>query len=235
MPQNPVTPPAILHSDSEIPAQPVSVRANEFTERVQGLLDGQPKDDATVTQAFTGLDEMFDLIAAGMYSMASMLVGEGEDSIRLVETAVANVDVAAAHGSAEARKASRRALCAAAIDTIVERDPASLAAPKGLEHAATCIEDDDLDAAGDAHDQLERMIAGPDRDRVRNWLESLGTVQRTIFVLRAIAGFTPGETADLLRAHGGPDASGWNPDAVRELFRQALCSLASHLLQEANR
>jgi hypothetical protein len=230
MPQIPVTP-----HPSLIPALPIPAGASEFTERVQGFLDGQPKDEDTVSQAFGGLEEMFDLIAAGMYSMASMLVGEGEDSIRLVETAVANVDVSAAHGSAEARKASRLALCAAALDTIVRRDPASLAAPQGLQHAATCIEDDDLDAAGNASEEFERMIAGPDRDRVRNWLESLGTVPRTIFVLRAVAGFTPAETAELLQAHGGSDAAGWNPDAVRELFRQALCSLASHLLQEANR
>jgi hypothetical protein len=234
MPQNPVTSTESLISSRLIPSQPIPAGANEFTERVQGLLDGHPKDDATVTQAFNGLEEMFDLIAAGMYSIASMLVGEGEDSIRLVETAVANVDVSSAHGSAEARKASRRALCAAALDTIVRRDPTSLAAPQGLEHVATCIEDDDLDAAG-ARDQIERMIAGQDRDRVRNWLESLDTAPRTIFVLRAVAGFTASETADLLRAHGGPEAVSWNPDAVRELFRQALCSLASHLLQESNR
>jgi hypothetical protein len=79
------------------------------------------------------------------------------------------------------------------------------------------------------------MIAGPERDRVRNWLESLPTVQRTIFVLRAVAGFTTAETAALLAEHGGPQAAGWSGDAVRELFRQGLCSLASQLLQAANR
>ena len=36
---------------------------------------------------------MFDMIAAGLYSLASMLVGEGEDSVRLVETAVATAEV----------------------------------------------------------------------------------------------------------------------------------------------
>ena len=34
----------------------------------------------------------------------------------------------------------------------------------------------------------------------------------------------------LLAAHGGPRAAGWTPEAVRELFRQALCSLASQLI-----
>lgn len=224
----------ITLSGGLIPAQPIPARAREFNDRVHGLLDGQPKDEATVAKALDGMDEMFDLIAAGMYSIASMLVGEGEDSIRLVETAVANADLAACDDPAEARKKSRLALCAAALDTLAARNTASLAAPQGLEHAATCIEDDDLDAAGVSSEELERMIAGPDRDRVRNWLESLPAVLRTIFVLRAVAGLTTAETADLLKAHGGPQAAGWSGDAVRELFRQGLCSLASHVLQAAS-
>jgi DNA-directed RNA polymerase specialized sigma24 family protein len=198
------------------------------------MLDGQPKDEATVAKAFDGMDEMFDLIAAGLYSIASMLVGEGEDSIRLVEMAVANADISSMDGPAEARMSSRRALCAAALDTLARRDATNLAAPHGLEHAATCIGDDELDAAGVSVEELERMIAGPDRDRVRNWLESLPTPMRTIFVLRAVAGFTAAETAELLQAHGGPQAAAWNEDAVRELFRQGLCSLASHVLQAAS-
>lgn len=219
---------SIATTDSLIPAQLAPEGAQE-------LLDGQPKDDATVAKAFDGMDEMFDLIAAGMYSIASMLVGEGEDSIRLVETAVANADLSSTDDPAEARKNSRRALCAAALDTLAARDAASLAAPEGLEHAVTCIDDDELDAAGVSSDELERMIAGPDRDRLRNWLESLPTAIRTIFVLRAVAGFTTAETADLVAAHGGPRAAGWSEDAVRELFRQGLCSLASQVLHAANR
>jgi hypothetical protein len=70
---------------------------------------------------------------------------------------------------------------------------------------------------------------------VRTWLASLPAAMRTIFVLRAVAGFTTAETIALLKAHGGPKAAGWSPDAVRELFRQGLCSLASQLLQAANR
>ena len=219
---------------SMIPAQPIPDSAIAFTERVHTLLDGQPKDEATVAQAFDGMDEMFDLIAAGMYSIASMLVGEGEDSIRLVESAVANAEVAPSRDAAQARKNSRQALCAAALDMLTARDASSLAAPEGLEHATTCIDDDDLDGGEVSSDELERMIAGPDRDRVRRWLEGLPTASRTIFVLRAVAGFTPAETADLLRRHGGTQAAGWSAEAVRELFRQALCSLASQVLQAAN-
>lgn len=223
--------PLPLSSPSLMPSEPIPAEAAAFADRIHGLLDGQPKDEATVAQAFEGMDGMFDRIAAGLYSIASMLVGEGEDSIQLVETAVANAEISACANAEEARQSSRRALAMAAIEMIAERNPAILAAPEDLEHAVTCIEDEDLDAAGDAREELEQMIAGPDRDRVRQWLESLPTALRTIYVLRAVAGLSPPEIAELLAAHGGSRAAGWNAEAVRELFRQALCSLASQLIQ----
>ena len=176
------------------------------------------------------MESMFDIIAAGLYSLASMLVGEGEDGIRLVETAVARAKVSARSSVEEAHRSSRMALATAAIELLAERDPEGLAAPEDLEHAVTCLEDDDLDAAAEARESMERMIAGPDRDRVRAWLESLPTTLRTIYVLRAVAGFSAADTAGLLAAHGGPRAAGWTPEAVRELFRQGLCSLASQLI-----
>jgi DNA-directed RNA polymerase specialized sigma24 family protein len=175
-------------------------------------------------------ERAFDDIAAGLYSLASMLVGEGEDSIRLVETAVAAAMVSACASVEDAHKSSRRALATAAIDLLAERNPEGLAAPEDLEHAVTCIEDNDLDAAAEAREAMERMIAGPDRDRVRAWLESLPAALRTIYVLRAVAGFSAVDTAGLLAAHGGSLAAGWTPEMVRELFRQALCSLASQLI-----
>lgn len=214
-----------------IPAQALPPCADAFTSRIYGLLDGQPKDDATIAQAFEGLDEMFDQIAAGLYNLASMLVGEGEDSVRLVEAAIANTEISACASPVDARQSSRRALSIAALETIAKREPDSLAAPEGITPAATCIEDDDLDAAGVSREEFERMIAGPDRDRVRKWLASLPTAMRTIFVLRAVAGFSANETATLLSEHGGLLAEDWNPGAVREFFRQGLCSLASQLIQ----
>ena len=181
-----------------------------------------------------GRDEIFDRIAAGLYSLASMLVGEGEDGVRLVEIAVASAEVSVCHNPDEARKSSRRALSVAALDILSRRDPGSLAAPEGLKPAETCIEDDDLAAAGVSGDELERIIAGPDRDRMRKWLASLPTALRIIFVLRAVAGCTAAETATLLAAHGGPRAAGWTPAAVGELFRQGLCSLASQLIHASS-
>jgi hypothetical protein len=223
---------SIPSHDSLIPQQPLPSGADAFARQAQCLFDGQPKDEEAVAAAFEGCDDVFDKVAAGLYSLASMLVGEGEDGGLLVVTAISTVEISAGQSPYEARENSRRALCAAAIETLVQRQPGCLDAPEDLEPVVTCIEDDDLDAAGSYGEELERMIAGPDRDRVRNWLESLPVVLRTVFVLRAVAGFSAPETALLLAAHGGPNATGWTPEAVREFFRQGLCSLASQLLHE---
>jgi DNA-directed RNA polymerase specialized sigma24 family protein len=212
--------------DRPIPPQSSSADAEAFF----GLLDGEPKDEATVAKALEGLDDVFDRIAAKLYSLASMLVGEGEASVRLVETAVANAEVSVCQDAAEARMSSRRALAGAALELLSERDHGSLTAPEGVAPAGTCIEDDDLASAGISTEELENMLAGPERDRVRQWLESLPTAMRAVFVLRAVAGFTAVETAELIQTHGGPEASGWTSEAVREVFRQGLCSLASQLL-----
>ncbi len=170
------------------------------------------------------------MVAAGLYNLSSMLVGEGEDSERLVETAIANAEISVCQNPQEAIESSRRALSAAALDLLAKRDPGSLAAPVGLAPALTCIEDDDLASAGISSEELARMISGPDRDRVQKWLASLPGWMRTVFVLRAVAGFRAAQTAELLNAHGGPRATDWSPEAAREVFRQGLCSLASQLL-----
>src|ERR1700734_1289672 len=109
-------------SESLIPPKPIPAGADAFSKQVQGLLDGQPKDEATVARALEGMDEVLDVIAAGLYSLASMLVGEGEDSIRLVETAVARTEISACDDALQGRRNSRRALCTAAIEILVQRD-----------------------------------------------------------------------------------------------------------------
>jgi hypothetical protein len=163
-----------------------------------------------------------------------MLLGEGEESVRLVETAVAAAEVSVCCDPAKARQSSLRALGAAALGLLAERDPDSLAAPEGLEPATTCIEDDDLALAGVSSDALKKMIGGPERGRVRSWLAGLPVAMRTIFVLRAVGGLTSAEMAALLREHGGPQAAAWSPELTREVFRQGLCSLTSQLIHASN-
>jgi DNA-directed RNA polymerase specialized sigma24 family protein len=218
--------------DASIPQQQLPCGAGAFAGKVLGLLDGAPKDEATVSDAFAGLDEMIDKIAAGLYSLASMLVGEGEESVQLVETAIATADISNRLDAGEARRSSRLALAKAAIEVLRRRDPQCLAAPEQVERAQGCIGDDDLDAAGVSPEELARMMSGPDRDRVRAWLSRLSTPARVIFALRAVAAFSSADVAGLLAQYGGPSAEGWHSDAVREVFRQALCSLASQLLHE---
>jgi len=221
-------------SESLISPQPMPCGASAFTGQLLGLLDGRPRDEATVKEAFAGLDEMFDRIAVGLYSMASMLVGEGEEGVRLVETAVATAEVSVCDDAVQARKSSRIALCSAALNVLDRRVPGCLAALKGLQPTKTCIQDDDLDAGAVSSEELAKLIAGPEKDRVRSWLTGLPATFRVVFVLRAVAGFTSPETAELLVAHGGPAAAGWTAANVREIFRQALCSLASQVIHATN-
>ena len=198
-------------------------KTNDRLTSLPPILDGSP--------AFEGMEEVVELVAAGLYSLASMLVGEGEQSVRLVEAAIAAAQVSPCTDPQEAWQSSRRALGAAALEMLAQRDPGSLAAPEGLTPASICIEEDDLAAAGISTEELGGMIAGPERDRVREWLEGLPTWMRTVFVLRAVAGFNATETAEFLKAHGGAQAAAWTPEAAREVFRQGLCSLASQLLR----
>jgi len=225
MAEHPSTP-----GESLIPPQPVSQQGRNFAHRLSNLLDGQPKDDSTVKQAFAGLDSVFDLIAASLYSLAAMLVGEGEDSVNLVEHAVTHAEISACDDAEQARMSSRRALAVAAVELLERRQPGCLAAPTLPIAASSCIEDDDLDAAGAYGKQLQEMMGGPERDKVRAWLNDLPMDSRVIFAFRAVAGFTSTETASLLAAHAGPRAA-WTAASVREVFRQGLCSLATQLIQ----
>ena len=217
-------------NDRLIPSQPIPAAAEVFSERVHGLLDGQPKDEATVNRALEGLDDVFDAIAAGLYNLSSMLVGEGEEGVRLVETTIATAEISPGQNAVQSRMNSRRALGTAAMRILEQRNPGSLAAPEGLEPGGTCIEDDDLDAAGVSSEELQTMMAGPDRDRMRRWLASLPTATRMIFVLRAVAGFSSPELAAMMASNTGAGGAEWNADAVRVIFRQGLCSLASQLI-----
>jgi DNA-directed RNA polymerase specialized sigma24 family protein len=178
-----------------------------------------------------GMEEIFELVASGLYSLASMLVGEGEESARLVEETIVSAQISPCADPQNARRCSRRALAVAALKLLAARCPGCLDAPQGLTPASSCIEGDDLAAAGISTGQLESIISGTERERMREWLASLPTWMRTVFALRAVAGFSAAETVALLRLHGGAQAAAWTPEAVSEVFRQGLCSLASQVLK----
>jgi hypothetical protein len=213
-----------------VPEEPLHPEGAAFFEQVTGMLDGQSKDPAAVEAVLSEWDGLFEKIAAELYRISSMLLGEGEESIRLIENVVTSVDLPDCSNQSEARHKARLLLAAEAIATLGQRDSVAFAAPLEDSGPASCIEDDDLSAAGVTPNELEQMITGPERHRLRDWLEGLSDSLRVIFVLRAVAGLSSPEVAGLLAEHGGPAAQDWTPDAVRSSFRQALCSLASQLI-----
>ena len=175
------------------------------------------------------LKEFFDVVAAGLYSLSAMLVGEGAVSALLVEEALDSAEVSMCQDPIEARRSCRRALAAASLKALAADCQGCLDAPLGLTPVTTCIEGDDLASAGISAEELDGMIGGQERGRVREWLASLPTAMRTVFALRAVAGFTAAETAELLKLHGGAQAAAWTAETVSEVFRQGLCSLASQV------
>jgi DNA-directed RNA polymerase specialized sigma24 family protein len=93
-----------------------------------------------------------------------------------------------------------------------------------------CVETDELSAAGVTREQLEGLLSGAGRTRMRQWLEGLGPVERSVFVLRAVLGRSEAESERLLQqATGDP----WTEAHVGGAYRAALCSLASALVHSA--
>lgn len=228
MPSNPIS----LDS-AFLPEEPIHPQGEAFFKQVTEMLDGQPKDLAQVEAALSGWDGLLEKIAAELYRIGSMLLGEGEDAIRLIEDVVADIDLPTCCDHADARHKGRLLMAAKAISILRQRDAAAhrstLAAPAEESGPASCIEDDDLSAAGVTPDELEQMITGPEHHRLRDWLEGLSAPLRVIFVLRAVAGLSSVEVAGLL-GENADQAPAWTPEAVRSSFRQALCSLASQLI-----
>jgi|SRR5579859_642110 len=224
--------PSKSHSleDSFVPEEPLHPQGAAFFAQVSDMLDGRPKDPAVVEEALSGWEELLEKIGSELYRIVSMLLGEGEESIGLIEKVVTNLDLTSCHDHAEARHNARLALAAEAIGVLAKRDPAALAAPPEESGPVSCIEDDDLDSVGVTPAELEQMLASHDDRRLRDWLEGLSATLRLVFVLRAVAGLSSAEVAGLLAEHGGIVAQDWTPDAVRSTFRQGLCGLASQLI-----
>jgi hypothetical protein len=206
--------------------------SHQFSAAQSQSIDPNDSLGSSLGSELPGSGSVLEIIAADLYRIGSMILGEGEDTIGLIEQAVTTVDISS--DSEPASHSGRLALAAGAIELIQRHDPAQFAAPADDSGPASCIEDDELDAAGVTRAELEQMLAGEDARSLRTWLEGLAVPLRVIFVLRAVAGLSSVEVAALLAEHGGPTAENWTPDAVRGNFRQALCSLASQLLHASN-
>jgi hypothetical protein len=213
-----------------LPEEPLHPQGAAFFARGSDMLDGRPKDASVVEEALSGWEGLLEKVGSELYRIASMLLGEGEESVGLIENVVTNLDLTACRDHADACHQARLALAAGAIGVLAKRDPAALAAPPEESGPVSCIEDDDLDSVGVTPAELEQMLASHDDHRLRDWLEGLSGTLRVIFVLRAVAGLSSAEVAGLLAEHGGAAAQDWTPDAVRSTFRQGLCGLASQLI-----
>lgn len=170
--------------------------------------------------------------ATRLFQTAALLVGNESEAVRLVEEAIAGVEVDPCAEGEAAREQVQSEVVRAAIRLLSQREPQAFVA-SGLEAGgpAGCIEGDDFTAAGLSQEQWHDLLEGEGRGRLRKWLEHLPAVQRTIFVERAMLRHDNAAIAAHLRAGGGSAAAGWTPEKVSGLFRQALCSLATSLVQ----
>lgn len=169
--------------------------------------------------------------AVELYQIAALMLGDESQAVELVEATVARTNI---DPCAEA-EASVREACLNIVETAVARlsqtDPGAFDVPTlSAEAGGGCIEDDDLSSAGISASQLAGMISGPGRRTLRDWLNKLPVAQRAIFVERAILGWDNAAAAASLSKAA---ARNWQPRQVSELFRQALCSLATSLVHAA--
>ncbi len=172
--------------------------------------------------------------AIELYQLAALMLGREDEALNLVEETVSQAEVDPCAQQDEAVDATRHQLIEAAVARMSQGDPQAFVAPaSGLAHPSSCIGDDeDLSAAGITPEQLAELVSGSGREQMRVWLDQLPLAQRAIFVQRAVLAWDNNTTAATLRNAAG-ERSAWGADQVSDLFRQALCSLATSLVQSA--
>src|SRR5271165_920295 len=168
--------------------------------------------------------------AVELYQLAALMLGNESEALNLVESTVAQVEIDPCAEEEAAVDAARHHLIEAAVAHMKQLDPRAFSAPaSGGSPAVSCIEDDDLSAAGISSGQMAELIGGAGRSELRVWLDKLPLVQRAIFVQRAVLGWDNEATAASLDTGAGAKPA-WTAQQVSEIFRQALCSLANSLV-----
>jgi DNA-directed RNA polymerase specialized sigma24 family protein len=168
--------------------------------------------------------------AVELYQLAALMLGDEGEAASLVESTVADVDVDPCTPEDSAVDSARHHLVEAAVARMNQADPGAFVAPTPAGGPSTCIEDDDLAAAGFSAEQIAELLNGPgDGRQLRDWLDQLPAAQRAIFVQRAVLGWNNDATAESL-ANGSGAKSGWSAAQVSDTFRLALCSLANSLV-----
>ncbi|MFL6429143.1 MAG: hypothetical protein ACJ71S_12940 [Acidobacteriaceae bacterium] len=172
---------------------------------------------------------LFESAARELYQTAALFVGDEAEAVKLVEETVASVEMDPCADAEAARSAASGDLVERALVRLATLHPEQMH-PTAAADLGACVETDDLSAAGITREQLESLLSGSDRARMRNWLEGLGPVERSVFVMRAVAGRSGATAADLLQRATGDT---WTEAHVGGAYRAALCSLASALVHSA--
>ncbi len=169
-------------------------------------------------------------MAAELFQLASLLVGEQERALGLIESSLAAMEIDPCLDPEAARERARACVVRGALRQLAADEPGAFHAHGSIGAGADpCIQDDDLEAAGVTQAQLRSWLDGGSRPELRRglrgWLEQLPVAQRAIFVQRAVLGQGNQAAAELLRETGEE----WTSKTVSETFRLALCSLANSL------
>lgn len=168
--------------------------------------------------------------ALQLFQIAALMLGDEEEAVSLVEESVAKVETDPCADAPLAYAEARSRLVETAVRRMAGLYPEAFAVPTAQASDATCIETDDLGAAGLTGEQFGALISGAGRAGMREWLQRLAPALRAIFVLRAVAGQDGEQTAESLRRSGARGAQAWRRDQVGNAYREALCSLATCLM-----
>jgi len=165
-----------------------------------------------------------------LFQTAVLLLGEEQTAALVVEQVVAEAAIDPCDPGIDFDSRANELMnqiIAASLARLRRNDAGALDAPRDSGYSGICIDSDDLSTSGISSAELQAMVDGPGRVKLRDWLEQLAPSPRAVFVLRAILGRGTDSTAAILRASG---AKGWTADQVSLVYRQALCSLATSLV-----
>ena len=173
--------------------------------------------------------------ASELFQIAALLLGDETGAALLVEEAVAGIAADPCVNETLARAEARERLVHAALGRLQQVRPGSLDVPADVagDGYRSCGGVDDLLAAGVSSEQASRLIDEAARPSLRRWLEQLSPASRTVFVLRAMLGENSSVAADVLQHSIPAGAPSWTVEAVREVFRRALCSLTTSMVAAA--
>ncbi len=164
-----------------------------------------------------------------LFQTAALILADQAEAIAAFERAVAASDIDPCADPATAFTRTREVLTQLAVARAIALNPDAFE-PQGMAAASdVCLDTDDWAATGLTSEQLSEVVSGTGRTRLRDWLEHLRPAARVIFVLRAILGKDSAAVAAAL--DGTVVKPGWTSEQVGQVFREALCSLASSLVQ----